>query len=363
MSRLSLYLSKLFAVQALALFGVVALLVWITQALRLFDLVTAKGQDLLTLLGQASLTTPPLARSLIYICMGIGMVRGLKALQASRELHTIHSSHGLKALWRAAAVFALGGVIAVSLVANWLEPASKRAFAASSEAVAADLLGRALNPNRFSEVVPGLVVVIGGRRADGTVTDFYADDTRDSTARRTYMAESAVIVLNDDGYNISLKNGSLQYQRDGGKFTEVAFSGYQLGLDRPDSISGSAVLEAKGTLTLIRDDLASGNGSLSTDAWWVIGQRLAEVSRVIAICLLAMAISGFPHARRSQNFFPAEVVILILGLGERALSSFTANSVITGHSTGSIVLGGLALIIIATKVLPYDFTLGRRQTA
>lgn len=358
MSRLSLYLSKLFAVQALALFVIVLILVWITQALRLFDLVTAKGQDLLTLLLQASLTTPPLSRSMIYVCMGIGIVRALQALQTSRELHAIHSGRRVRALWSGLAVFVLGGVIAILLVTNWLEPAAKRAYATSSEQIAADLLGRALNPNKFSEVVPGLVVVIGGRRPDGTVTDFYADDTRDPKARRTYLAASAVIVLDEDGYNLSLKDGALQYQRAGGKFTEIGFSSYQLGLDRPEALNSAAEIGESDTWTLLSNARASGQ--MSDAVWREIEQRFSEASRVIALSLLAAAMAGFPHARRGNGFLPAEVIILVVGLGERALSAVVADGAITGHSTGAVIIFGAALLIIWSKAFGFSFSIGWR---
>ena len=60
MARLSRYLLRLFWSEAMALFAVAAFLLFLIQCLRLFDLVSDKGQNVLTLIGQALLTMPGL---------------------------------------------------------------------------------------------------------------------------------------------------------------------------------------------------------------------------------------------------------------------------------------------------------------
>jgi len=348
MTRLTGYLVRLFTLEALSFFLVAAFLVWITQTLRLFDVVTAKGQDMLTLLGQSTLTTPPLARAIIYICMAVGMARALRALQDSGELHTIHSTRRTSALWAAVSAFIFCGVFAVSLVANWIEPLSKRAYANWSEEVAADLIGRALHPHRFSEVTPGLVVVIGGRAPDGSVIDFFADDTREPETRRTYIAKKAIIQFDGDGYNISLVDGAVQYVRSGDQFTEIAFSRYELGLSQLTQPGGSNVsIDHTDTIDLIRNGLASGG--ISDAAWYEISERMAEMLRVAAICMLVAAFSGYPHARRGRDYIPIEVTVLIVGLGDRALGAAVANQLPTGQNTGALIMLVVALVIITKK--------------
>ena len=173
MSRLSFYLGRQYVAQGMALFSTVIFLVWITQALRLFDLVTNKGQSLLTLLGQSVLTTPPLSRAMLHICIGIGIVRTLEALQSSHELHTIHATRRVSALWNSVLVTSAGMALVIGLFAHWIEPLSYRSYADWTEQVAADLVGRALDPHQFREVTPGFVVHIEGRLPDGTITGFF----------------------------------------------------------------------------------------------------------------------------------------------------------------------------------------------
>lgn len=357
MNRLALYLTRLFAVDTLSFFVVAAFLVWITQALRLFDLVTAKGQDFLTLMGQATLTMPPLALTISFLCVGIGMARALRALQASRELHTIHAGGRTNALWLATALFALGSLAAVSVLAHWVEPWSKKSYAQWTEEIAADLVGRALNPNRFSEVVPGLVIVIGGRQRDGTITNFFANDTRDANTRRTYIAKEAIIVSSEDGYNLSLRDGAIQYARSSNDFSEIAFSRYELGLDRLVESGGVAQSLAQTSTPQI---LATTNGFRGPAAM-ELAERFGESVRILAICLLALALIGFPHARRGSDKVPVEVFVLVVGLLDRVVSAVSLSSLgAIGHFSGPIVVLFIATLLIGWQLFGRRFSFARR---
>ena len=348
MTRLSRYLAQQFSIQAFALFIVVAMLVWITQALRLFDLVTAKGQDLLTLLGQATLTTPRLAVVIISICMGIGLARVLRNLQETRELHAIHSLKRTSALWKAIAAFILGGTIAVSLLANFVNPWSQRTSSNWTEEIAADLLGRALNPNRFSEISPGLVVVIGGRFPDGTITEFFADDRRDKNTHRTFISKRAEVVFDDTGYNISLFDGSAQFLRENNQFSEVAFSRYEISLNRIDTTgSASDPIVESDSYELLQDWFTGEK--ISEIAWNELSSRFTEILRVISICLLVTAIAAYPHAHRGQKFVPLEALVLIIGLADRAVGAMVGKTIPTGDYTGALIILVVAIIILARR--------------
>lgn len=359
MNRLAAYLARLFAVDTLSFFLVAAFLVWITQALRLFDLVTAKGQDFLTLIGQATLTMPPLGLTIAFLCVGIGMARALRALQASRELHTIHASGRAGALWMATTIFAVCSLVAVSALAHWVEPWSKRAYAQWSEEVAADLVGRSLNPNRFSEVVPGLVIVISGRQADGTIEGFFANDIRDAVTQRTYIANEAVIVSNEDGYSLSMRDGAIQYTRGADEFSEIGFGRYELALDRLVETGGvSEALDQQNSFAIIE---ATRRADFVGSAAIELGERFAESARIVAMCLLVLGLVGFPHARRGNDRVPAEVIVLLLGLGDRVVSSMAVGSVgVSGHFVGPFVITVIALWLIGWQLFSRRLSLKRR---
>lgn len=350
MRKLSFYLLRQYTSEALSLYLVLVFLVWITQALRLFDLVTAKGQDLLTLAGQAFLTTPPLSRSIIAITMGIAISRTLRAMQTSRELHTIHTTGRTRALWGSFLSFAVAGAIIVTLISNWLEPIAQRSYGDWSERIAADLVGRTLNPNQFREVAPGFVVEIGARKPDGTIVDFFADDSRDPTSRRTYMARNATISSDENGYYLNLRDGSVQIYKGGKAFSEINFSGYELALDNiTQAAARRNVHDETPTWSILQT--AEGRPLNSTEKF-VIDQRLAETWRVFALCLFVASLTAFPNARRRGSLVPLEMITIIVAIIDRVVSD-AAPLAPFGHATGAAYVFALGSAIMLYRMHAY----------
>lgn len=348
MSRLSRYLVVLYGKDTLALLAVAAILVWLMQMLRLFDLVTAKGQGMITLAGQAMLTAPPLAREIAYICMAIGLARAFKALQDSRELHSIHIMQRVSAIWAAVVIYAVLGALFALALAHWGEPAARRASAEWRAQIAAELVGQNLTPGRFTEVASGVVLNIGGREADGTITDFFADDDRQFDIRRTYFADTATIVHTDAGFQISLRDGRLQIFPDEGQYSEIEFARYELALDsltEDDELDDERA--EKPTWELFAE-LESGSQRPQA-VLKMIHQRVAEIPRVLAICLLVAALLAFPHARRGREMLPFEFIILVIAFSERGSSNYLAGNFEYGPYFGPSLMMIAAITILVVK--------------
>lgn len=320
MTRLSTYLARVFAADAAALFAVAVFLLFLIQCLRSFSVVSTKGQGLLTLIGQALLTMPSLGVVFLYVCVGIGLARGLRALQASQELHIIHSSQRVPALLGAIGSFAGICTLIVLVLSNFVEPATNRQFNDWSASIAADLVGRTLTPNRFAEVVPGVTMLIGDRAANGELTDFFADDNRNRDMRRTYVAKSATIAADDQGYVLQLRDGAIQYMSDDHRFSEVAFARYDVALER---LTGPAEareeLSETNSFELVARALATG--VWDPDTIRHLAKRMGEGMRVLAICLFVAAIAAFPSGRRGGWEVPLELVVLGTAFIERGVSS------------------------------------------
>ena len=343
MKRLTSYLARMFLADAMILFAVVCFLLWLVNCLRSFDVISVKGQGLLTLAYQGVLTLPPLAISFFYVCIGIGLSRALQALQANRELHIIHISGGLRSLWGASGVVAAAGVVGVLLLSNFIEPVANRQLNQLNASVAADLVSSTLKPKRFTQVTPGVVMLIGGREGDGEITEFFADDRRDPKTRRTYMAKTARVSTDGENYVLELRDGTLQNADPNGRFSEVTFARYDVGVDQfSQSIAESDPLYSTDSLTLVTDALASG--VWAPRVLETLGNRGAEGLRVVGICLLVLAMTGFPSGRRARFNIPFEAVVLLLAFSERGLSAYSP----LGPATGALIMilaGGVALAV------------------
>ena len=343
MRRLTAYLARLFAIDAFILFCVVCFLLWLINCLRSFDVVSTKGQGLGTLAFQALLTMPQLATAFFYVCVGIGLARALQALQANRELHIIHTSHGLGSIWRASAMVAGFGVACVLLLSNFLEPYAYRRLNMLDAEIAADLVSSTLRPGRFTQVTPGVVLLIGDRLESGEISEFFADDRRDPEVRRTYIAESAKVSSDGDIYVLELRNGSVQNTGTDGRFSEISFENYDVNVDRlSQPLARTDMRRERDTATLIADALREERWHPRTVT--LISNRMAEGLRVIGMVMAVLAILAFPSGRRSRFVVPMEAGVLLIAFAERGLSAYSP----WGAATGALVMivgASLALLV------------------
>jgi lipopolysaccharide export system permease protein len=348
MNRLSRYLARLFAADAMALFAVALFLLFLIQCLRSFDVVSSMGQDLLTLFGQALLSMPTLGIVFLYVCLAIGLARGLKGLQDSSELQVIHASRRLPALLGGVAIYTGLGALAVFALTHFVEPTTNRQFNNWQASIAADLVGRALVPHRFVEVVPDVTIVIGGRGAGGELSDFFADDDRTADMRRTYQARAATVAMDDQGYVLQLRDGSIQYMTDDLEFSRISFDRYDIALER---LTGPATYRESyselNSLELVLQAL--GRGTWDTETLRQLGKRLAESIRVIALCLAVAAMAMFPHGGRNRHEFPIEIIVLGLCFLERGVSSYLAPTAFLPVS-GSLIIGGISLVVLLVRL-------------
>ena len=351
MARLAAYLVRLFAADALALFGVAALLLFLGQSLRSFEVISVKGQDLLTLFGQVLLTMPTLAIAFSFVCIGIGLARGLKALQLSQELHIIHSSRRTRALFGAIAFYAVGGALLVLLLTNIIEPTTKRFYNSWAAGVAADLVSRTLNPHRFVEVTPGVTLMIGSRGENGELSSFFADDRRHAGMQRTYLAERATVAADDQGYVLQLHNGAIQYMSSDFRFSEISFTRYDLAVERltgaTDAVGG---YDGINSVDLVLASLASG--TFSREVQQQLGGRFGEALRVLAICLMVTVFAAFPHGRRGGNELPIEIVVILVAFAERAFSAMVSFPTPLLPFSGPIVIAIGSLLVLAWRLWP-----------
>lgn len=353
MDRLTRYLQGQFFAQALTIFAAGGTLIWLMQLLRLFDLISDQGQSFLTLMGQSLLTTPTYARSILYVCFAIGLARALQALQASRELHTIHAAQRTGALWRAVLIFTLIGATAVSLVSNWVEPHARRVSADWSAEIAADIVSRALAPGRFTEIQSGLVVSITGRQRDGTLVGFFFDDTTTDT-RRSYFARTASVLQDANGYQLILNDGAIQYEnpeREG--LSQIRFAQYHISLESLlEATVPTGGFEQTDSFALIakwRD------GEASERERRALHERFADGLRAFAMIAFATALCAFPSGSRGRRQVPVELVILLVAFGEQAVSAFSGGGVGHYYTAGALLaLSLMAIVLRANRafVLP-----------
>lgn len=349
MARLSRYLLGLFSLEALALFGVAAFLLFLIQCLRVFDVVSDKGQGILTLLGQAMLGMPALGIVFLYVCLGIGLGRALRGLQASSQLQIVHAEGLLPALMRAALLYATAGALMVMLLSHVIDPVSVRTTNDWTASIAADLVSRSMIPHKFVDIVPDVSVVIGSRDSQGNITDFFADDHREAGTRHTYFAKAAIITRDEQGYVLRLRQGAVQYVTPGQALSQVAFDRYDLPMDSltsPTEVKDE--MAQTSSVELVQQGLSTGKWG--RDAVSALLKRSGEGLRVFALVLFVVALAAFPTGRRRGFSIPIELAALGAAFVERAVTSYLPGKGWMQIGTGALLLGAVALLILAVRL-------------
>ncbi|GHA35360.1 hypothetical protein GCM10007989_34120 [Devosia pacifica] len=352
MRRLTSYLVRLFATDTLILFGVVSFLLWLVQCLRIFDTVSLKGQGLLTLAQQGLLSMPPLVLTFAFVCIGIGLARAIVALQASRELHIIHTADGFSPLLRSA-LFVVGvSALVVMLISNFIAPLARQQLDTLNASITADLVSSTLRPGQFSQVTPGVLVLIGERSGNGVISEFFADDRRDPNERRTYIADSATVAESDDGYILELRDGAIQTRTPRGQFSEIRFGRYRLNVDRfnTDLDNGSS-LSPVDTIALLQRVASTG---MTERIAGELVERFGEGLRVLGLCLLVLALCAFPSGSRTRLNVPMEVFVLFIAFCDLAITSYRPFGPLIGP-----ILGGAVMTLIGFVVLVWRTRLRR----
>ncbi len=348
MNRPGNYLARLFAAEAAAIFGVGLTILFLVQTLRLADVASVRGQGFLPLMGQILLNMPPLGMTFFYICVAIGLGRALRTLQASRELHILHVSQRLSALFGGIAIYVGGAAVAILVVAHVVEPYTTQQYNLARAQVAADLVGKSLVPNRFAEIMDGVTITVGGRRGDGEVTSFFADDRR-ALPRRTYIAKSALLIRDDLGYVIRLRDGAIQYRTADGSFSEITFVSYDLAVDRlTGETDGGEERGDRSSIALVAAAVATGEWPSSLVEQLI--RRSTEGLRVVVLCLLVTALSAFPSGRRREPLMPIEFTVLAAAFLERVLAQYASGDALLSPLAGVTVVGAFAVALLTVRL-------------
>ncbi len=187
---------------------------WLTQALRLFDLLTAKGQSLATYLKITALVLPFILLIVIPIALLIASLFVLNKLNGDSE-YINFAAAGISrwATLRPFLYVAGVGAMVSSLLALYLAPQSLRAMRHYKTQVVADVLAKGLRPGQFRHMERDLVLRIKGRAKDGAFQQIFLADNRQGEVSSTYLAERGLLVRHDIGTFLIMENGHIIQRR------------------------------------------------------------------------------------------------------------------------------------------------------
>lgn len=204
-------------------------LVWLTQSLRMLDLVINQGQNAGTFLYLTILVLPSLLAVILPIALFIAVLYVFYRFYIDSELVVMWAS-GVGRWQIAAPVVAIAVLTALALylVNLVLMPAGMRTMKDRVFDIRGDAAALLLREGQFTTPGKGLTVFLresGGPGAE--IRGILVHDARDPEQPQTYLAERGFLAQTSRGPILVMENGSIQTRRAGSRSVTIgAFDKY-----------------------------------------------------------------------------------------------------------------------------------------
>ena len=211
MRLIQLYIFRKIAGATTLTFVALGTMVWLSQALRQFDLVTANGQTVWTFLYVSTLLVPALVTIILPVALLIAVIYAFTQLNGDSELVVVNAS-GASQMTVLQPVLAVGVAVTLMVAAMslYFAPLSLRSWQFLITNVRGDILTSILQPGQFMQPVAGLTIHIRNRDPDGTLHGVFVSDDRESGQTATYLAERGAVIDNPLGVFMIMSNGTIQ---------------------------------------------------------------------------------------------------------------------------------------------------------
>jgi lipopolysaccharide export system permease protein len=196
--------------------------IWVTQALRDFDLMTSQGQTVLVFIGITALIIPLLVLVIAPLALVVAVAHVLNKLGTDSEIIVMNAA-GMSPwrLFRPLLAVAVVVAILVATISAYFAPEGLRQLRRWITEVRTDLVTNIVQPGRFISIERGLTFHIRARQPNGQLLDVLLDDQRNDKERITMVAERGRIEKNKQGSFLVFENGSLQRQEAGRRDPEI----------------------------------------------------------------------------------------------------------------------------------------------
>lgn len=211
LQSLNLYLFRQSLGPMLFFTVVLTAVIWLSQSLRMLDLVINKGQSAGTFLYLTLLLLPSLLQIVLPFAFFFAIVYLIARLISDSELVVMWAS-GLSR-WSVLAPMmaaALVMTLLTLLITLYLMPLGMRTMKDKVIEIRADLVTTLVKEGAFSTPIEGLTVYIKEQSRDGELTGLFVHDNRDTAHPVTYMAAKGVLVRTPDGPRLIMFDGNLQ---------------------------------------------------------------------------------------------------------------------------------------------------------
>jgi lipopolysaccharide export system permease protein len=349
MGLIERYIFRRALVAFLATLTVLTGVVWVTQALRQLDLVTAKGQAIGAFLAITGLALPFLVLLIAPFAVVIAAIVTLATLNADSELVVMQASGASR--WRTLKPILAIGIAVGALAAFltfWAAPAGLKQVREALTQVRIDLVASIVRPGRFIEIDDGLTFHIRDRGADGGISGIVLDDERDPERSMTYLANGGHIVEALDRTLLVMSNGTIQRRiRKDGSLSIVRFDAYAFDLSnlmpeesapvyRPSERTVFELLSLDDTDAYVQQNRGRFRAELH--------DRLSQPLYPVAFALLVFLFLGEPRtSRQGRSMAMLGAIMAVIAV---RLAGFGAGTLAIRFPVATVGVYGVPLLAI-----------------
>jgi lipopolysaccharide export system permease protein len=332
--RLSLYvLGQMIGPTALFAF-LMTIVVWLTQSLRLLDLVINRGQSATTFIYLTILILPSLLVIILPIAYFAGTLYALTKLNTDSELVVMASAGYSRAQLSAPVMAAAAIVMALTYLCGlYLMPAGQRAMKDKVLDIRADVGAAMLDEGEFNTPALGLTVFIREMSSEGLFHGVFVHDSRNRNHPITYLAERGQLAQTPAGARLLMYDGTIEQSGAGGaELSVLKFKSYVFNLDQ---FTGPARAVDRATSERFLGELFWPDPKLKPSlraAYFAEGHnRLAQPLYCIAFGLIALAVIA--RGRRARGAQALRITTAVIAAALLRIAGYGVQGLATHHPT------------------------------
>jgi lipopolysaccharide export system permease protein len=233
MRKLSLYILRQIVGPFLLFTLLLTLVVWMTQSLRLLDLVINRGQSAGIFAYLTLLMLPSLLVVIVPIAFFGAALFALNKLNHDSELVVMWSAGLSRFQMALPVIFAAAIAMALTYLCSlYLMPLGQRLTRDKVFEIRADIGAAILREGAFTTPSEGLTVFIRELSPTGEIKGILVHDNRDLTKPITYIAETGVLAQTPVGARLIMLKGNIERaEESGSKLSVLKFDRYVFDLD------------------------------------------------------------------------------------------------------------------------------------
>lgn len=359
MPRLSFYILKQLIGPVVLFAFLMTCVIWLTQSLKLLDLVINRGQSAPTFLYLTLMILPNLLVIILPIAFFFGALYALHRMSNESEL-VVMSSAGMSHIQIATPVLAAAAlVMAASYVCGlYLMPVCQRAMRDKVVDIRADIGSALLTEGAFNTPAKGLTVFIRKIGQDGRIEGILVHDNRTEKHPITYLAEGGAMVQTPEGSRLIMENGTVeQTAATGGRLSMLKFERYVFDLDQ---FSNPAKVTERASNELFLSELFHPDPNLrpkTRRAYVSEGHnRIAQPLYCLAFAMIALV--TVIRGRRARGAYALRMTLAAVAAAALRIAGYGVQGLASGNNAYCFLfyviplIGALAAIVAFTKSQP-----------